>query len=322
MVSPLQSFRSSKAENRHRNKFASENQSYPQINTERQACQARSGLAEEFGVPTYRSESYVQDYHPPLRLFLPDELIQQTPKHPEDQSSSESVFEPENISFISQNTNPSKNLARTGNHHSSPEANLRDEPEQSKADPRSDFSGNLGDYLFSDKATELLLDIQKDDISSQEIHGDYQLEDSTSPGNVPEELDIAETCHQDLEEESLISPSDTQGCMEICITPPLSSDLVALNNFFLPEDKEESQNDPLSGARSSDDLETPEKDDSENLNRLNYHEKRRLSLSSLCPKFLNCLFPWIRSEQYFEDNSQPIFYFSHINEESQKLVTS
>ncbi|KAK9172378.1 hypothetical protein cmbei_6005570 [Cryptosporidium meleagridis] len=331
MVSPLQSFRTPRLENQNHINFFSENKNYSQINTERQINSSKNFI-DDSKILTYRSDSFIQANSQGYKLNEPLQSTNYSDNTTvsESQISSNQFFESENDSFISQNVNPSKNLVN--NTTNTLNNKSENELKQIIVDPRElspkKIENTLDDHL------ELNLQSPKN-ISLEEIYEAEQFDHFSRLFNkVNEKIDTeeieynTEDINHNFDKESIISSGDTQGCMEICITPPLSSELITSNNFYLPEDnKEDSQNGSI--LKTNEDfceefknMETNKNDILENQNILKENGKRKFRFSSFCSKLLNCLFPWIRSEQYFEDHDQPIFYITSNNEESQKLINN
>ncbi|KAH8582237.1 uncharacterized protein ELE39_003558 [Cryptosporidium sp. chipmunk genotype I] len=328
-ISPLQSFRTPRLENQHYNNFISENKNYSQINTERQIYSTNNS-AEDPNIITYRSESFIQVNS---LQYKPNELFESTnyssnTTFSESQLSSNQLFESENDSFISQNRKPSKNLMHTVTN--TLDNKSKNELKQSIIDPKDHPSIKIEESIENHK--EIDFEDQINNISLNEIYEIEQLDHlpqliSTAKEKIDlEEIeyDIPDTNNNNFDRESIISSSDTQGCMEICITPPLSSELIISNDFYLPDNKEESQNDSVLKIKEICEdfskIETHKNNILENQNITKEYGSGKFRFSSFCPKLLNCLFPWIRSEQYFEDYDQPIFYVTSNNEESQKLI--
>ncbi|KAL3127891.1 hypothetical protein CHM_6g5370 [Cryptosporidium hominis] len=331
MVSPLQSFRTPRLENQNHNNFFPDNKNYLQINTERQIHSSKNFI-DDSKILTYRSGSFIQANS---QGYKPNETFQSTNYSDnttvsESQLSSNQFFESENDSFISQSVKPSKNLVN--NATNTLDNKSENELKQLIVDPK-----DLSFTKIENKThNHIELDLKSPkNISLEEIYETEQFDHfSQLISEVNEKIDVeeikynTEDINHNFDKESIISSSDTQGCMEICITPPLSSELITSNNFYFPEDnKEESQNGSILRTNKDfceefTDMETHKSDILENQNILSESGKRKFRFSSFCPKLLNCLFPWIRSEQYFEDHDQPIFYIVSNNEESQKLINN
>ncbi|KAJ1607579.1 hypothetical protein OIY81_2894 [Cryptosporidium canis] len=329
-ASPLQSFRMNGHENQYQNYFSPDHQSYLQINTERQMY-STNHQSEELNILTYRSEPYVQGNPPGLKNSEANQIANysEITTLSGSQLSSNPIFEPEDISFVSQNANLSNEFAFADSNP--PETCLKDEPIESNIDSNDHTFPKIDS--FADDFSEINFSTQKNNTSLERIYEDYPSENHFHPNHtddsiaVSKEYDISQVISHNSDEESLLSSSDTQGCMEICITPPLSTDITASNNFYLPEDsKEEGQVDSVLRTESlSERLAgqmTPENCQLDSHSEPKANQKRKFRLSTLCPRFVNCLFPWIRSDEYFEDHDKRVFYIPSSAEETQTLINS
>ncbi|KAF7455790.1 hypothetical protein HWI79_3662 [Cryptosporidium felis] len=315
-------------ENRTSNYPNSENGIFPQTSTESYIYALNH---HDDNAPTYRSEIYLNPNASKSKDYLKfnNNNLSDVTTLAESTISSNSISEAENISFSAQKElqTPNESKKNSSDHYKKADLNDLFDFLQTDSEPKKApiFEESQPEYISADLGNKTLTKEIFDPMQLAGSNISLTTNETNEHNPVKTEIGTKAPPERELPE----SRNENQGCMEICITPPSTTELITSNDFYLPDPNLDAEDNNTSNFRTFNNSriknQTPENSTKESpklVQNLREYKKKGSTLSSICPKLLNCLFPWMLSEDYFEEVEGPTIPHAKEIEEARILLSN